>query len=389
MALPGQSDSLASMPSSLAGMDKAELNAAGAAWPQGSAAQSVTGGLPLAAGLVLGLAYQDEHVADFSLADPQGGWVGGLGGELDQFSLGLGKGLGSFSLGASLQGEQAMVSTHPPMRLGALASLGWQPSQSLCAGLSAGIQGKDGQALARAATAYGLDEGSWGRLTLGLVGQLWQMDSGSWGLGLEQGLWRCAFVRAGFEHQSGQPVSQGQLGTCGLGLKVWDARMDYALVMLGSAGLGQVFSLGYQFAPEPQGTPTPLPALPPPPELPSPTSSATPAPKALSEQPMPSPTPTPGMLALPGAQTQMDLGSDPLGQGDALAAQGRDKEAVDAYLEALRLESGDLLAWKALARAYGRLQRADWAQRCWQKALQLAPNDAEAQAALAQAGPKP
>jgi tetratricopeptide (TPR) repeat protein len=50
----------------------------------------------------------------------------------------------------------------------------------------------------------------------------------------------------------------------------------------------------------------------------------------------------------------MDLGADPLGQGKALEAQGRIPEAVDAYLEALRQEPGDLLAWKALAAAYGR-----------------------------------
>jgi hypothetical protein len=194
-------------------------------------------------------------------------------------------------------------------------------------------------------------------------------------------------VRAGFEHQAGQPLGAGQLGTCGLGLKAWDASLDYALVMLGSAGLGHCFSLGYQFAPEPQATPTAQPALPPPPDLPSPTS--TPSPAAPPATPQPTPSPTPAMLALPGAQTQMDLASDPLGQGDALAAQGRDKEAVDAYLAALRQEPQDLLAWKALARAYGRLQKPDWAQRCWQRALLLAPKDAEAQAALGDPGPKP
>jgi len=374
-------------------MQKVELNATGAAWAQGSAAQAVTGGLPLADGIVLGLGYLDQHVADYSLADPQGGWVGGLGGEMAQFSLGLALGLGRFSYGACLQGEQAMVSSHPPMRLGWLASLGWQPAPGLVAGLSAGVQGRDGQAQARAATAYGMDEGSWGHLTLGLAGQLWQSDGGSWGLGLEQGLWSTAFVRAGLEHQSGQPFGAGQLATCGLGFKAWDASADYALVMLGSAGMGHCISLGYQFLPEPQATPSPLLALPPPPELAWPTPTPMPSATAMQALPLPLPAPspvaTPEPLALPGAQTQMDLASDPLGQGNALAAQGRDKEAVEAYLAALKLEPQDLLAWKALARAYGRLQKPDWAERCWQQALQLAPSDAEAQAALSKAGPRP
>lgn len=388
LALPGSCDALDSMPSSLAGLDQAQLAGFGASWPQGSALQGAVGALPLTQGWVLGLGYQDEHVSDFSLADPQGGWVGGLSGDLDQVSLGLAKGLDRFSLGATLLADQAAVASHPPTRLGLLLGLGWQPAAGVNAAVSAGMQGPESQALARLGAAYGFDEGGWGRATIGMAGELWQQDSGGWGLGLQQGFWGHLFLRAGCQHQPGQGMAQAAAATCGVGLAAWGASLDYALVRLAgqSQGPGSCFSLIYSFAPEPQASLTALarPALPKPPGLPA----LTPTPTSAPTVPLaPAQSPSSGLLELPGAQTQMDLAADPLAQGDALAAQGRDKEAVQAYLAALRQEPADLLAWKALARAYARLQRPDWARRCWQKALQVAPKDAEALAALAAAGP--
>jgi hypothetical protein len=385
LALPGRLDAMDSLPSSLAGLDKARLAGDGAQWPSGTSLQAASGALPLPDAWVLGLGYRDEHVSDFSQADPQGGWLGGLGGDLDQFNLGLAKGLGAFSLGALVQGEQAAVSTHPAMRLGGVASLGWHAAPGLDAGLGGGFQARDGQALLHLGLAYGVDEGAWGRLTLGGAGQFWQRDSGAWGLGLEQGLASHLFLRAGVQQQPGQPLGAGQLLTCGLGLAAWDANLDYALILLGKPGLGHCFSLAYAFSTLP-GTPAAQQILPPPPDLPQPTPS--PSPRAVQVPPAPMATAGPG--ALPeGAQTQMDLGADPLGQGKALEAQGRIPEAVDAYLEALRQEPGDLLAWKALAAAYGRQGDRERARHCWQRVLRFSPGDADARAALPGLAPRP
>jgi tetratricopeptide (TPR) repeat protein len=74
--------------------------------------------------------------------------------------------------------------------------------------------------------------------------------------------------------------------------------------------------------------------------------------------------------------------NDPLAKARALEASGQAVPALNAYAAAIAINPSDLPAWKGMAKLYDRLQRPDFALRCWRAVAHLDPADPEAQEAL-------
>ncbi|HXC63995.1 MAG TPA: bacterial transcriptional activator domain-containing protein, partial [bacterium] len=82
-------------------------------------------------------------------------------------------------------------------------------------------------------------------------------------------------------------------------------------------------------------------------------------------------------------QTDLHVLSDLAAQGRVLQEQGRNAEALQAYLAAVRADPADLEGWRGQARIYHALGREADARRCWQRVRSLDAGDPEAAAAMA------
>jgi tetratricopeptide (TPR) repeat protein len=185
-------------------------------------------------------------------------------------------------------------------------------------------------------------------------------------------------VRCGLSRQfPATGLSTDQRLSVGFGLGFQDLVLDYAFLPWGDFGATNRLSLHWlqRWQPGHDAGPAPEP------------SAETRTALAVNQLPLPEPlTETAGApapsLASPSAQTSLHVLSDLAAQGRSLQEQGRNNEALQAYLTAVHADSGDLEAWRGLARLYHSLGQEAEARRCWQRVRSLDPEDPEAAAVL-------
>jgi tetratricopeptide (TPR) repeat protein len=79
---------------------------------------------------------------------------------------------------------------------------------------------------------------------------------------------------------------------------------------------------------------------------------------------------------------RFDMPADFTSQGDAMAAQGRPSDAIDLYQQALQQDPHDILAWWGLGNVYYQTKQKADAVRCFQKVLELKPDNKSMEAWL-------
>lgn len=98
-----------------------------------------------------------------------------------------------------------------------------------------------------------------------------------------------------------------------------------------------------------------------------------------------SPGPVPS--AVPPSSGRNPAAKEKIASGDRAAAAGDDKRALDAYLEAVNLDSLDVEARLKLAAQYQRMGHPGRAAQQWELALALQPGNEEAARRLREAQP--
>jgi tetratricopeptide (TPR) repeat protein len=174
-------------------------------------------------------------------------------------------------------------------------------------------------------------------------------------LGLEYGLERVFFLRAGYQKTLQDNALGGANGlTAGIGFVLDDFHFDYAYLPYGDLGDSHRVSVGYALGPVP-AAPTPVPTPNPTPALPVPKPATHPAPNSLT--------------------VLFDIPSNAVAAGKKLEEEGKIRPASELYLQALRDNPKDVSAWEALGELYDRANEKNYAAQCFEKALQLEPGN--------------
>ncbi len=372
-------------------------------WLVGTFQETALAGFP--AGGLGGLAFA-AHYLDYgqiqgrdelgnitaSYGADQWGFEAGWGGEaLKDFSLGLGLHVLQTTLDGSgytnLTSNFGVLWKEKGWGVGAsFVNLGWVAPE-----------GPNEEALNLGASfETALDSAS--RLLTALGGSLEPGAVNYFQAGLEYSLQGILFLRAGCQ----VPLSDEGLSgltdlTAGVGFALSDFRLDYAYLPYGNLGAAQRASVGYFFGGPPPAGPsaakfsqrrmagsTPVaklldspaspgaslsglpPWLPPPPENPvtlPPQAPSTSQPSTASAD------------ATDSFVVQFKTEDNPAPSGAELAKQGKYREALDAYLAALRQDPKDAASWWGLGQCYWQLGQKTYAIQCFQQVLQLQPNN--------------
>ncbi|HET9869560.1 MAG TPA: tetratricopeptide repeat protein, partial [bacterium] len=141
--------------------------------------------------------------------------------------------------------------------------------------------------------------------------------------------------------------------TAGAGLKFSSFSLDYAYVPFGSLGTSHRVSLAYQFD-LPQRT------------VPVTVIQTLPAP--VTEAPVPGARDLDLEFKIPAQDPALETGRQ-------LEKEGKDAQAAQAYVEALKTDPQNNRLWGALGRLYYRLGKKDYAVQCFEKELRLEPKN--------------
>lgn len=346
---------LLSNPAGLASLHRGELSLNSDFWLINTFQESALAGMPLAPGSGLGLAFHYLDYGTFEGRDELGSLTAsytasrlsgkaGIGFEVSHgFSLGLGLQVDSSTLAginsSAFIGQMGLLwVSESGLRLGAdvngvgLASSEGTIESDFEAGLSYPIR---------------LSAHSW--LLVAASGSFDSGGNNTLNAGLEYGLDRVFFLRAGFE----QPLQDNALGgtsglTAGVGFVLDDFRFDYAYLPYGDLGDSHRVSVGYALGPAP---PPPQPA----PAPPAPKPAAHPAPNSLT--------------------VLFDIPSNAVAAGKKLEEEGKLRQASELYLQAVRDNPRDGSAWEALGELDDQTGQKDDAAKCFEKALQLEPGN--------------
>lgn len=323
------------------------------------------------------IAARDESGAVTGSLQP---WRGGAGvgwGWAAGWGLSLGSSLGAFyqDLGAG-SGDTGILA-------GLGARWAWMPSQVL----SLGLQSATGSPLERVIVGAG------GMLPWGLryslqesgeqSGQAWIASAG-----LEKGLGLCA-LRLGWRQGLGAGDNTLSGFSSGLGLTWRGWTLDYAFVPLGGLGMEQRLSLGWhpfaggqeaatQGKQEASSEEAVAPLLPP-----EAVSAPLPPPLDANGRPLPvTGTPQPAPQPTPALQLEFKLPDTEVEQAFQAEDEGKFKQAVAKYQEAIKADAADTRAWMGLGKLYWAQGQRDYAIQCYEQVLRLNPEDAELKAWL-------
>jgi len=75
-------------------------------------------------------------------------------------------------------------------------------------------------------------------------------------------------------------------------------------------------------------------------------------------------------------EVHFKISNDPLAQGQELEKQGKKTDAARVYVDALKADPRNATLWSALGNVYYQLGQKDYAIRCFDQSLKLAPNPA-------------
>ncbi len=197
--------------------------------------------------------------------------------------------------------------------------------------------------------------------------------------GLEYGLFSQFFLRAGYQ----QPLTDNGIGgltglSAGLGLVFSGFVFDYAFLPYGDVGSAHRVTLGFQFDP---GKPASVPS----PASKAPALSPAAPPLEISKAPPSVSTPTeqvpeiqPNSASKESLMVQFDLPPDVITQGKELEKQGRNQEAIQLYMDVVKKNNQDALAWKALGDAFYKMDPKTYKVyviNCFERVLSLQPQN--------------
>jgi tetratricopeptide (TPR) repeat protein len=155
----------------------------------------------------------------------------------------------------------------------------------------------------------------------------------------------------------------------GVGFRVSGLELNYAWLPMGDFGSAQQLSLAWNFAqaPEPQvpkkdGAGAGRAAGPPLQKFPQ-QAGAAPVQATATAQPK-------GEIAAPAPGLEYRVLSDAYVKAQALEAVAK-RQALNAYLQAVKEDPKDAMSWRALGRLYESLGKAEWAKRCNDEADKL------------------
>jgi len=188
--------------------------------------------------------------------------------------------------------------------------------------------------------------------------------SASWipnGTAAGQGGLECVLDRQWALRVGGQvPFYDNQVGgltnfTAGAGLKLSAFSLDYAYLPFGTLGTSHRISLAYEFSLPKEVVKVPV-------QVQVPVTVIQQAPQAVSSP--------------QDVEVHFKISNDPLAQGQELEKQGKKTDAARVYVDALKADPRNATLWSALGNVYYQLGQKDYAIRCFDQSLKLAPNPA-------------
>jgi hypothetical protein len=347
-------------PAGLSGLENPELALHHNSYLAGTFQETLCAGFP--AGDAGGLAFALDYVGwgSLDLRDNFGASQGSFEDSDIGFTAGWGKEwLPGFSGGLALRGLQQKVVDDLYTSLAGDAGLLWLPQKGLRLGVS---YLNFGTPVAGNSLAGELKGGGSCLLQLDPHFTLLAALSGSWtpgGVaaaqsGLEAELNRQWALRVGYQVPFYDDQIEGFSNfTAGIGFKISTFTLDYAYLPFGTLGTSNRVSVAFQFN----------------------------LPKEVVKVPVPVQVPVTVVQPVPEAANPKDvevhfkISNDPLAQGQQLEKDGKLPEAIGVYVGALKEKPGDDLLWAALANDYYRLGKKDYAIQCFEKVLQLKPDN--------------
>jgi tetratricopeptide (TPR) repeat protein len=139
--------------------------------------------------------------------------------------------------------------------------------------------------------------------------------------------------------------------TAGVGVKFSSLSLDYAYLPFGSLGTSNRVSLSYQFDLPKQTVQVPVTVIQ---QAPEPVDSSKDIEMEFKIQTQP---------------------ADPLAEGQALEKQGKDNQAAQTYVKALQADPKNDRLWSTLGNLYYRLGEKKYAIQCFEKVVQLEPDN--------------
>lgn len=370
-ALGGAFTGLADDPSALffngAGLSQltaASLSVNHNSYLAGSFEETLLFGLPL--GRLGGFAASLQYVSWGGLdqRDANGVPLGTFTDSDTAFSAGWGLPLvGGFSLGLALHGVQQKIVDSLYTGLSGDLGLLWSPAPGFRLGLCySGL----GTALNGFTPAQDLRLGASGLLRPVAGLDLRPLLEGDWepgGVsrlqgGLEGTVAKDYSLRVGYQAALQDNRIGGLTGfTAGAGLRIGQARLDYAFVPYGDLGTSDRISVGYEF-------PNPAPVT----VMSRPlTVQAAPVTVVVTPQPAPVPAGT--------AKSKIEVHFELPGSEASPGGKGGAATLVEPYEKAAQENPGDSRAWRNLGIVYLKMGRTALGVQCLQQSLRLNPKD--------------
>jgi len=313
-----------------------------------------------------GLAFSLDYVSwgTLDLRDAYGASQGNYTDSDVGFTAGWGlECLPGFSTGLALRGLQQKVVNDLYTSLAGDIGILWLPQKNLRFGLSylnlgtpvAGSQ-LSGDLKCGASCLFNATPQC--TLLTALAGDWTPGGVGSAQAGLEGTLNRQWTLRVGYQLPFYDNQIAGLTGlTAGAGIKLSSLSLDYAYLPFGTLGESHRISLSYQF------------------DLPKQIE------KEVVQVNVPVQVPVTVIQTVPqppdtkDVEVHFKISTDPLAQGQDLEKEGKWKEAIELYVEAIKEKPADDLFWQALANVYYHLGKKDYAIQCFEKVLQLKPEN--------------
>ena len=346
-------------PAGLSGLKSPDVALHHNSYLAGTFQETLTAGFP--AGSLGGLAFALDYVGwgSLDLRDAYGASEGSFNDSDVGFTAGWGmKWVPGFSVGLAVRGLQQKVVNDLYSSLAGDAGFLWLPQKNLRLGVSYLNFGTPvaGSALAGELNGGGsllFDLNPHSTLLAALAGSWTPGGVGSAQAGLEGVLERKWALRLGYQLPFYDNQVQGLTGfTAGAGIKISSLSLDYAYLPFGSLGASNRISLAYQFDLPKEVVKVSVPVQ-------VPVTVVQPAPETPSKD----------------VEVHFKISTDPLAQGQELEKEGKLKEAIGIYVEAIKADPTNDLLWQALANDYYHLDQKVYAIRCFEKVLKLKPDN--------------
>jgi hypothetical protein len=351
-------------PAGLSGLQSPEIALHHNSYLAGTFQETLSAGFP--AGNRGGLAFSLDYVGwgTLDLRDAFGASQGSYSDSDVGFTAGWGMEiLPGFSGGLAMRGLQQKVVNDLYTSLAGDMGVLWRLGKNLRLGMSylnlgTSVAGSQLSGDWKAGGSYLFNFGTSFTLLTALSGDWTPGGVGSAQAGLEGTLDRQWTLRVGYQLPFYDNQIDGLTGlTAGAGIKISSLALDYAYLPFGTLGDSNRISLTYQF------------------DLPKEVV------REVVQVNVPVQVPVTVIQNIPqppdtkDVEVHFKISTDPLAQGQVLEQAGKWKDAIELYVAAIKEKPDDGMLWKALGNDYYQLGKKDYAIRCFERVLQLEPDN--------------